>query len=100
MKDGFQIEVTTYRAESYDAESRKPTVDFGETLAEDLVRRDFTINAMAVTFPGVEFVDLHGGVADSAAGLLRTWSTRRTRFADDPLRMMRCPFRIAARTDG
>lgn len=89
VKDGFQIEVTTYRAESYDAESRKPTVDFGETLAEDLVRRDFTINAMAVTFPAVEFVDLHGGVADLAAGLLRTPGRPEDSFADDPLRMMR-----------
>ncbi|HAM23039.1 MAG TPA: CCA tRNA nucleotidyltransferase, partial [Actinobacteria bacterium] len=89
LKDGYQIEVTTYRAESYDADSRKPVVEFGETLAEDLVRRDFTINAMAVTLPDVEFVDLHGGVADLAAGLLRTPGRPEDSFDDDPLRMMR-----------
>jgi poly(A) polymerase len=89
LKDGYQIEVTTYRAESYDADSRKPVVEFGETLAEDLVRRDFTINAMAVTLPEVEFVDLHDGVADLAAGLLRTPGRPEDSFGDDPLRMMR-----------
>ncbi len=88
-KDGYQVEVTTYRAESYQSESRKPVVDFGETLADDLVRRDFTINAMAVTLPDVGFVDLHGGVADLAAGLLRTPGRPEDSFADDPLRMMR-----------
>lgn len=88
-KDGYQVEVTTYRAESYESESRKPVVDFGETLADDLVRRDFTINAMAVTLPDVGFVDLHGGVADLAAGLLRTPGRPEDSFADDPLRMMR-----------
>ena len=89
LKDGYQIEVTTYRAESYDVESRKPVVDFGDTLAEDLVRRDFTINAMAVTLPDVGFVDLHGGVADLGAGLLRTPGRPEDSFDDDPLRMMR-----------
>lgn len=89
MKDGYQIEITTYRAESYEADSRKPTVQFGETLADDLVRRDFTVNAMAVKLPEVEFVDLHGGIADLAAGLLRTPGRPEDSFADDPLRMMR-----------
>ena len=89
MKDGYQIEITTYRAESYEADSRKPTVQFGETLADDLVRRDFTVNAMAVKLPEVEFVDLHGGIADLAAGLLRTPGRPEGSFADDPLRMMR-----------
>lgn len=88
-KNGYQVEVTTYRAESYQAESRKPVVDFGETLADDLVRRDFTINAMAVTLPDIGFVDLHGGVADLAAGQLRTPGRPEDSFADDPLRMMR-----------
>lgn len=89
LKDGYQLEITTYRAEAYEADSRKPTVEFGETLAQDLVRRDFTVNAMAVTFPTVEFVDLHGGVADLAAGLLRTPGRPEDSFGDDPLRMMR-----------
>src|SRR5881397_2676053 len=50
-KDGFQIEITTYRAEAYDPESRKPVVAFGDSLADDLLRRDFTINAMALRLP-------------------------------------------------
>ena len=89
MKDGYQLEITTYRAEAYETDSRKPTVQFGETLADDLVRRDFTVNAMAVKLPEVEFVDLHGGIADLAAGLLRTPGLPEDSFADDPLRMMR-----------
>ncbi len=88
-KDGYQLEITTYRAEAYDEESRKPTVEFGRTLAEDLVRRDFTINAMAVRLPNVEFVDLHGGIEDLATGLLRTPGRPEDSFGDDPLRMMR-----------
>ena len=97
-KDGYQIEITTYRAESYDPDSRKPTVAFGDTLAQDLVRRDFTINAMAVTLPDVGFVDLHGGVNDLAAGLLRTPGTPQDSFGDDPLRMMRAA-RFAAQLE-
>lgn len=89
LKDGYQLEITTYRSEAYDEDSRKPAVEFGETLTQDLVRRDFTINAMAVTLPDVEFVDLHGGVADLAAGLLRTPGLPEDSFGDDPLRMMR-----------
>ncbi len=88
-KDGYQLEITTYRAEAYDEESRKPAVEFGRTLAEDLVRRDFTINAMAVRLPNVEFVDLHGGIEDLATGLLRTPGRPEDSFGDDPLRMMR-----------
>ncbi len=88
-KDGYQLEITTYRAEAYDEESRKPTVEFGRTLAEDLVRRDFTINAMAVRLPNVEFVDLHDGIEDLATGLLRTPGRPEDSFGDDPLRMMR-----------
>ncbi len=51
-KGDYQVEITTYRSEHYDADSRKPTVDFGDSLAGDLGRRDFTVNAMAVTLPG------------------------------------------------
>ncbi|NQU36294.1 MAG: CCA tRNA nucleotidyltransferase [Actinobacteria bacterium] len=89
VKDGYQLEITTYRAESYEQDSRKPSVQFGDTLAEDLVRRDFTINAMAITLPTVQFVDLHNGVTDLAAGVIRTPGTPEQSFGDDPLRMMR-----------
>ena len=83
------IEITTYRTDVYDRQSRKPEVAFGSTLADDLVRRDFTVNAMAMRLPSLEFVDLHGGLADLAARRLRTPATPEESFADDPLRMMR-----------
>lgn len=83
------IEITTYRTDVYDRQSRKPEVAFGRSLADDLVRRDFTVNAMALTLPSLEFVDLHGGLADLAARRLRTPATPEESFADDPLRMMR-----------
>ena len=83
------IEVTTYRSDVYDRTSRKPSVTFGTTLADDLVRRDFTVNAMAVRFPSLEFVDEHDGLADLAARVLRTPASPEESFADDPLRMLR-----------
>lgn len=83
------IEITTYRTDVYDRQSRKPEVAFGRNLADDLVRRDFTVNAMALKLPSLEFVDLHGGLADLAARRLRTPATPEESFADDPLRMMR-----------
>jgi poly(A) polymerase len=83
------IEITTFRTDVYDRQSRKPEVAFGRSLADDLVRRDFTVNAMALTLPSLEFVDLHGGLADLAARRLRTPATPEESFADDPLRMMR-----------
>lgn len=83
------IEVTTYRAEAYDPESRKPAVAFGTSLEDDLARRDFTTNAMALRLPSLELVDPHGGAADLAAGVLRTPGTPEQSFSDDPLRMMR-----------
>jgi len=85
----WQLEITTYRADSYDVDSRKPDVTFGDSLAGDLLRRDFTVNAMAVTIPGLELVDPFGGIADLAARRLRTPSTPEESFGDDPLRMMR-----------
>lgn len=63
----FQIEVTTYRSEAYDRTSRKPEVSYGDSIEEDLVRRDFTVNAMAVALPEKEFVDPHHGLDDLAA---------------------------------
>ncbi len=88
-KGEHKLEVTTYRAEAYDRESRKPEVSYGSSLAGDLVRRDFTVNAMAVRLPSLEFVDLHDGLGDLAAGVLRTPGAPEDSFSDDPLRMMR-----------
>ncbi|MHA7275861.1 CCA tRNA nucleotidyltransferase [Arthrobacter sp. HLT1-21] len=88
-KGSFMIEVTTYRAEAYDPASRNPIVAFGDTLEDDLLRRDFTINAMALRLPSMELVDPYGGVKDLRAGVLRTPGTPSSSFSDDPLRMMR-----------
>jgi poly(A) polymerase len=92
-KAGFKLEVTTYRAEAYDAESRKPSVTYGDSLAADLARRDFTVNAMAVGLPdwkaGDAFVDLFGGLEDLSLRRLRTPVSPEQSFDDDPLRMMR-----------
>ena len=88
-RGGRQLEITTYRSESYDPDSRKPQVSFGDTLAGDLLRRDFTVNAMAVRLPSLEFVDLHAGMSDLADGVLRTPTTPQESFSDDPLRMLR-----------
>jgi len=88
-KGDHKIEITTYRAESYDAGSRKPDVTYGTSLHDDLVRRDFTVNAMAVRVPSLEFVDPFGGLDDLRAGVLRTPGTPEDSFGDDPLRMMR-----------
>jgi poly(A) polymerase len=88
-KGPFQIEITTYRSERYDPTSRKPVVDFGDSLQGDLGRRDFTVNAMAVRVPSREFVDPYAGVVDLGHGLLRTPNLPEDSFSDDPLRMMR-----------
>ncbi|MEP6760808.1 MAG: CCA tRNA nucleotidyltransferase, partial [Sporichthyaceae bacterium] len=97
-KGGHHIEVTTYRSEVYRSESRKPEVTYGDTLAEDLVRRDFRVNAMAVSLPGTTFIDPHGGLTDLARGLLRTPGRPEDSFRDDPLRMLRAA-RFAAQLD-
>jgi poly(A) polymerase len=83
------IEVTTYRSDAYGGDSRKPSVAFGDTIEGDLVRRDFTVNAMAVSLPDKQFVDPYGGLADLARRVLRTPSRPEISFGDDPLRMMR-----------
>ncbi|WP_296602766.1 CCA tRNA nucleotidyltransferase [Nocardioides sp.] len=88
-KGDWQVEITTYRSEAYDPSSRKPTVDFGDTLAGDLGRRDFTVNAMAVLVPGRVVEDPYGGVVDLAHRVLRTPGRPEDSFSDDPLRMMR-----------
>ncbi|MFC4224403.1 CCA tRNA nucleotidyltransferase [Lysinibacter cavernae] len=83
------VEITTYRADSYDADSRKPEVVFGDNIEGDLRRRDFTVNAMALLLPEIKLVDPFGGVEDLLAGVLRTPGTPEQSFSDDPLRMMR-----------
>src|SRR5699024_11401918 len=88
-KPGVQIEITTYRAEAYEADSRKPVVRFGTDLDADLVRRDFTIGAMAIRLPGRTFVDPHGGFEDLIAGRIRTPGAASHSFSVDQLRMMR-----------
>ncbi len=83
------IEITTYRSETYDAQSRKPEVAYGDSLAGDLGRRDFTVNAMAVSLPGQTVEDPYGGIVDLAHQVLRTPGRPEDSFGDDPLRMMR-----------
>ncbi|MGK5628235.1 CCA tRNA nucleotidyltransferase [Streptomyces sp. URMC 123] len=97
-KENYQIEITTYRSEAYDRTSRKPEVSYGDSIEDDLVRRDFTVNAMAVALPEKTFIDPHGGLEDLAARVLRTPGTPEESFSDDPLRMMRAA-RFAAQLD-
>ena len=85
------VEVTTYRTESYDPESRKPDVEYGDSINGDLSRRDFTVNAMALelTTKNPEFIDPFNGLEDLAKKVLRTPTKAENSFSDDPLRMMR-----------
>ncbi len=88
-KGPWTVEVTTYRSDEYAEASRKPTVQFGDSLRGDLRRRDFSINAMALVLPGGDFVDPHDGVVDLAERVIRTPGEAEMSFSDDPLRMMR-----------
>jgi poly(A) polymerase len=88
-KGDWTLEITTFRSEVYDPSSRKPEVDFGDSLAGDLGRRDFTVNAMAVSLPDRTFEDPHGGLVDLAHQELRTPGRPEDSFGDDPLRMLR-----------
>ncbi|HSX66269.1 CCA tRNA nucleotidyltransferase [Nocardioides sp.] len=88
-KGDWQIEITTWRSESYDPASRKPSVAYGTSLHGDLRRRDFTVNSMALTVPGRQLEDPYGGLVDLAQQVLRTPGTPEESFSDDPLRMMR-----------
>jgi poly(A) polymerase len=83
------LEITTFRKEVYRSEDRHPQVTFGTEIEEDLSRRDFTVNAMAVRLPEREFVDPFGGVRDLAARRLETPLDPEVAFGDDPLRMLR-----------
>lgn len=87
--NGHTVEITTYRADAYDGETRKPVVEFGDTLEADLLRRDFTVNAMALRLPDLVLVDPSGGIEDILAHRLSTPGAPEVSFGDDPLRMMR-----------
>ena len=87
---GMRVEITTFRADRYDRESRNPEVAWGDSLVDDLARRDFTVNAMAVSLgPDRTVTDPFGGLGDLLAGRLRTPGAAVDSFADDPLRMLR-----------
>ncbi len=90
-KGDVTVEVTTYRSENYDPQSRKPEVNFGDSIQGDLSRRDFTINCLALelTTTPPEFIDLFDGVGDLAKRVLRAPGDPDVLFGDDPLRMMR-----------
>ena len=94
------VEVTTYRTEHYDADSRKPTVEYGKDINGDLSRRDFTVNAMALelTTDKPVFIDPFNGLQDLAEKTLRTPGLPNDSFNDDPLRMMRAA-RFASQLD-
>ena len=97
IRDGHIYEITTYRSEVYADNSRKPEVAYSEDIDEDLSRRDFTVNAMALRLGegAPELLDPHGGLADLAHSVLRTPLDPHVSFGDDPLRMLRM-FRFLA----
>lgn len=88
-KGEHTLEVTTYRADAYDSQSRKPIVAFGDNLHDDLFRRDFTMNSMALRLPQLELVDPFDGVSSLKDQSIRTPGAPDVSFSDDPLRMMR-----------
>lgn len=88
--DDVQVEVTSFRSEVYRDDSRKPSVTFSDDLEEDLSRRDFTVNALALRLlPDAEMIDPFEGLVDLGAGVLRTPLDPAVSFGDDPLRMLR-----------
>jgi poly(A) polymerase len=95
-KGSTLFEITTYRSEQYQASSRKPDVQYGDSLEEDLSRRDFTVNAMAARLPGYEFTDPFGGLEALKEKVLRTPGRPEDSFSDDPLRILRAA-RFAAK---
>ena len=88
-KDGRTMEITTHRAEAYHPDSRKPDVVFAEGIETDLSRRDFTVNAMALSLPDLQLIDPFDGIGDLATRRLRTPLSPEESFTDDPLRMLR-----------
>jgi poly(A) polymerase len=95
-KGNTLFEITTYRSEQYGRTSRKPDVQYGTSLEEDLGRRDFTVNAMAARLPGYEFTDPFGGFDALREKVLRTPGPPERSFGDDPLRILRAA-RFAAK---
>lgn len=93
-----KVEITTFRADTYESGSRHPSVTYGSSIEEDLARRDLTVNAMAVAVPHFRFVDPFGGLQDLHARRLRTPIDPKQSFGDDPLRMVRLA-RFAAALD-
>ena len=89
FEGGLDVEVTTYRSEEYDPGNRKPRVTFGDSLEDDLARRDFTINAMALDPRSGQLVDPHSGAEDLDRGVVRAVGNPDDRLSEDPLRMMR-----------
>jgi len=89
LVSGEPVEITTYRADAYDGDTRKPIVAFGDSLEEDLSRRDFSVNSMALRLPERVLVDPFGGMEDLLAARLRTPGLPEVSFGDDPLRMLR-----------
>lgn len=94
-KAGHTVEVTTFRDEIYRDDSRKPHVTFSDNIETDLSRRDFTVNAIALSLMEMKPIDPYGGLADLATGVLRTPIDPEISFSDDPLRMLRL-FRFRA----
>jgi poly(A) polymerase len=97
-KGDQKFEITTHRAEAYRPDSRKPEVAFGDVIEDDLARRDFSINAMALRLPELELIDPFDGLLDLSAHRLRTPLDPEVSFADDPLRMLRAA-RFVAKLD-
>jgi poly(A) polymerase len=95
IRRGRRYEITTHRADAYLPDSRKPEVAFGDRIEDDLARRDFTINAMALRLPDLELIDPFDGLADLAVRRLRTPLDPDVSFTDDPLRMLRAARFIA-----
>lgn len=87
--EGTHVEITTYRGEWYEPDSRKPRVEWGSSLEEDLRRRDFTVNAVAREIATGGIIDPFGGRADLERRLVRAVGVPEERFRDDPLRLLR-----------
>lgn len=96
--DGVHLEITTFRTERYEPESRHPEVEFASDVEVDLSRRDFTINAMAIRLPERDAIDPFSGVDDLKRKLIRTPIDPDVSFSDDPLRMLRA-FRFSSQLE-
>ncbi len=88
-RGGVVVEVTTHRSEQYEEASRKPRVKFSKTIEDDLARRDFTINSIAIELPSWQITDPFNGREHLTQGLLRTPLSPEIAFSEDPLRMLR-----------